>query len=116
MISMFDPCSYPGIQSKFYYNKQNTLNNGICSCKEKCNKKGSGDGDGECREISFMIFRTGSVLIVGHCNEDVLNIIYDFIKKILKDEYIDINEGHIIKQKKKEVVKKIRKYTFISDI
>lgn len=116
MISMFDPCSYPGIQSKFYYNKQNTSNNGICSCSTKCNKKGSGDGDGECREISFMIFRTGSVLIVGHCNEDVLQIIYSFIKNILKEEYNEINEGHIIKQAKREVVKKIRKYTFMTDI
>ena len=116
MISMFDPCSYPGIQSKFYYNKQNTLNNGICTCSKKCSKKGTGDGDGECREISFMIFRTGSVLIVGHCNEDVLQIIYEFIKKILHDEYSEVNEGHIIKGEPKQVVKKIRKYTFIQDL
>ena len=121
LISMFDPCSYPGIQSKFYYNKQNTLNNGVCLCSKKgsggvCNKKGTGDGDGECREISFMIFRTGSVLIVGHCNEDILKIIYEFIKKILNEEYSDINEGHIIQQKKKNVVKKVKKYTFITDI
>ena len=27
-----------------------------------------------------MIFRTGSILIVGNCDEDVLYIIYDFIK------------------------------------
>ena len=116
MITMFDPCSYPGIQSKFYYNKQNKLNNGICSCKSKCNKKGTGDGDGQCREISFMIFRTGSVLIVGHCDEDVLKIIYEFIKEILKNEYTDINEGHIINTKPKEINKKIRKFTFVQDI
>ena len=63
-----------------------------------------------------MIFRTGSVLIVGHCNEDVLQIIYEFIKKILHDEYSEVNEGHIIKGEPKQVVKKIRKYTFIQDL
>ena len=62
-----------------------------------------------------MIFRTGSVLIVGHCDEDVLNIIYEYIKKILYDEYSEINEGHIVKSEPKNVVKKIRKYTFIKD-
>ena len=37
-----------------------------------------------------MIFRTGSILIVGKCNEDVLNIVYNFIKNILKNEYSNI--------------------------
>ena len=62
-----------------------------------------------------MIFRTGSVLIVGHCDENVLHIIYEYIKRVLYDEYSDINEGHIVKTPPKNVVKKIRKYTFIQD-
>ena len=41
---VYDPCSYPGIQCKFYYNKDNQLNNGICNCEKKCTKKGSGKG------------------------------------------------------------------------
>ena len=31
-------------------------------------------------KISFMIFRTGSVLIVGNCDENILNIIYNYLK------------------------------------
>lgn len=116
MISMYDPCSYPGIQSKFYYNENKTIQDGICTCSCKCNKKGSGNGDGECREISFMIFRTGSVLIVGHCDENMLYVIYKYIKNILIDEYNEINEGNIIIRNEKKPIKKIRKYTFIQDI
>ena len=41
-------------------------------------------------EISFMIFRTGSVLIVGKCTEPILYVIYDFIKNILESEYENI--------------------------
>jgi TATA-box binding protein (TBP) (component of TFIID and TFIIIB) len=115
LITMFDPCSYPGIQSKFYFNENKIIQDGICNCSRQCSKKGSGDGNGECREISFMIFRTGSVLIVGHCNEDTLNIIYNFIKKILEKEYFDINEGNITSKEKKNVIKKVRKYKIIQD-
>jgi TATA-box binding protein (TBP) (component of TFIID and TFIIIB) len=115
LITMYDPCSYPGIQSKFYFNENKTIQDGICKCSKQCSKKGSGTGNGECREISFMIFRTGSVLIVGHCNEDTLNIIYDFIKNILEKEYYDINEGNIVKKEKKDVIKKVRKYKIIQD-
>jgi hypothetical protein len=39
-----------------------------------------------------MIFRTGSVLIVGKCNEDVLHEIYDFIKTMLETEYMTIGK------------------------
>ena len=37
-----------------------------------------------------MIFRTGSVLIVGHANEDILHVIYNFLKKVLIEEYYEI--------------------------
>ena len=35
------------------------------------------------KSISFMVFRTGSVLIVGKCNECELKMIYEYIKNIL---------------------------------
>ena len=112
---VYDPCSYPGIQCKYYYNKDNLLNNGICNCKKKCTKKGSGKGVNQCLEISFMIFRTGSVLIVGHCDEAILNKIYLFLKNIL------VKECHKIKiasseKKPKPKVKKVWKKTIIVDI
>ena len=34
-----------------------------------------------------MIFRTGSILIVGKCNEIILNYVYNFVKDILVREY-----------------------------
>ena len=106
---IFDSCSYPGIQCKFYYNNNNKKNNGICYCTQKCSKKGTGDGDGQCKEISFMIFRTGSVLIVGNCCETILNIIYEFLKIIFMDEYKEImieNSSQSNKPKKKKRLRK----------
>jgi len=91
LVSMFDSCQYPGIQSKFYYNNMKDIQDGVCNCSVKCNKKGKGNGDGECKEVSFMIFRTGSVLIVGNCDEDEIYKIYDFLVNLFKNEHINIH-------------------------
>lgn len=109
MISMFDSCSYPGIQSKFYYNKSKKIQDGICSCEKSCDKRTRTSES--CSEISFMIFRTGSVLIVGNCNEKMLYEIYDFIKNILIREYEEINQG--INNEEDKKVKKINKHKSI---
>jgi TATA-box binding protein (TBP) (component of TFIID and TFIIIB) len=75
----FDSCSYPGIQ-----------------CKYRLEDK---------REISFMIFRTGSILIVGKCENEELFMIYEYIKDILNANFAQIYQQNtiekIIKPKKK---------------
>jgi TATA-box binding protein (TBP) (component of TFIID and TFIIIB) len=104
----YDPCSYPGIQCKFHYNKYNTTHLGY-----KINDVSLHDDyDENWIQISFMIFRTGSVLIVGNCDSYVLHIIYNFLKKLLNEEYKNI----YIKNnttKKKKAVKKIKKKTIL---
>ena len=64
---VYDACQYPGIQCKY------TCNNNEIIYK-----------------LSFMIFRTGSILIVGKCDEDVLYQVYNYIKDILYREYSEI--------------------------
>jgi hypothetical protein len=81
---MYDPCSYPGIQCKFYYNHDLLLQNG----NQIINK----DKYKNVSEVSFMIFGTGSVLIVGKCDDKILIEIYEFLKSILKNEYRQIVE------------------------
>ncbi len=106
---LYDPCSYPGIQCKFYYNEKNTNNIGICQCGEKCYNKKNKNVTRTCSEISFMIFRTGSILIVGKCSEYILNKVYTFIKTILIDNYPDFiikEQTGSKKEKKKKVWKK----------
>lgn len=99
----YDPCSYPGIQCKFYYNKYNEIHEGY-------KLKGNEDEkyNEAWQEISFMIFRTGSVLIVGNCNSNVLYIIYEYLKKLLTSEHKNIYIKNNYAKKKKSV-KKIRK-------
>ena len=54
-----------------------------------------------------MIFRTGSVLIVGKCDDFVLIRIYEFLKDILFKEYKNIcqkniKEDDVVKEKTKK--------------
>jgi hypothetical protein len=53
--------------------------------------------------VSFMIFRTGSVLIVGKCEENVLNDIYLFIKNMMEREYL--NCYTVITEEDMEIIK-----------
>lgn len=112
----YDPCSYPGIQVKYYYNENNNLVDGVCSCPKRCSKKGNGKGENQCLEMSFMVFRTGSVLVVGNCDTSILNIVYEYIKNILIKEYKDIKISSNFQKKKKKRKKKIRKKTIILSI
>ena len=56
-----------------------------------------------------MIFRTGSCLIVGNCSEKILLFIFQFIKKLLLDEYSDISVNtdiNVVKNKKTKLRKR----------
>jgi hypothetical protein len=56
-----------------------------------------------------MMFRTGSCLIVGNCSERILKFVFAFIKKILVEEYKNIqvaNEDTAVKIKKVKLRKK----------
>ena len=107
----YDQCSYPGIQCKYFYNKINKNRDGRCICKKQCNRKGDGMSDGHCRDISFMIFRTGSVLIVGKSDEKLLYYIYEYLKKILYDNYDKIFVS-LNPQESKQIGKKQHKVKY----
>lgn len=105
--AIYDPCSYPGIQCKFYFNPHIVDQNGKqISSINKSLYPGI-------VEVSFMIFRTGSVLIVGMCEDVVLMQIYEFLKILLKTEFKSIcqmvitPENSINKNKKRKIRKKI---------
>ena len=108
--SAYDPCSYPGIQCEFFYIVDSDLpQNG---------KQPNCTSDIDVIKVSFMIFRTGSVLIVGKCSENILKSIYEFIKNLLEIEFHKIfsesysanNKDNLIDSKRK-----VRKKTIVMD-
>lgn len=87
--SAYDPCSYPGIQCEFYYNNKTSELFHQSGMQKSCLNN-------ECTKVSFMIFRTGSVLIVGKCSELILYKIYDFICDMLVNEYENVKENQVV--------------------
>tara|TARA_B110000261_G_scaffold118503_1_gene132207 strand:+ start:3017 stop:4171 length:1155 start_codon:yes stop_codon:yes gene_type:complete len=105
----FDPCSYPGIQSEFYYDPSLTVQTGRQPADTLVER-------GTLTKISFMIFRTGSVLIVGKCTEPVLEEIYAFVRNLLEREYDNVGDAlvdHSIAEEEKSKKRKIRKRKII---
>ena len=105
----YDPCSYPGVKCKFYYNNtEPEIQTGLITDEDSSMKMHELGSNKKYTEISFMIFRTGSCLIVGNCNEKILNTVYKFVKNILLTEYQEIhilNEEPVNKNKKKKTRK-----------
>ena len=111
--SAFDPCSYQGVKCKFYFNNKigfdKDSQNGQIVLEDRSMKMSELGDNNNYTEVSFMIFRTGSCLIVGNCTERVLKFVFEFIKKILADEYTNIyveNKDPISKVKKAKLRKK----------
>lgn len=109
----YDPCSYPGVKCKFYFNNEigfntNLQNGKIIECERTMTMSELNENK-KYTEVSFMIFRTGSCLIVGNCSEKVLLFVFEFIKKVLQTEYSNIhviNEEPAAKHKKTKIRKR----------
>ena len=109
----YDPCSYPGVKCKFYFNNDEPFipdkQFGKITYDDINMKMSEKDDNEKYTEVSFMIFRTGSGLIVGNCSEKILVFIFNFIKNILIQEYENIsviNMDTNVKVKKPKLRKK----------
>ena len=113
--SVYDPCSYPGIQCEFYYNAALEINTGSQAAASAGPLLGGVEDLQEIHKVSFMIFRTGSVLIVGKCSQVILYKIYDFLCDILVKEYLHIKgiNNDVGKDKSKKDLKIRKKHIII---
>lgn len=107
----YDPCSYPGVKCKYYYNNNSKIQHQTGQIStEDCNQKMKDlNINKKYMEISFMVFRTGSCLIVGNCNETVLYHVYNFIVTLLQKEYLNIRAINDTDTIKKKIVKPRKK-------
>lgn len=112
--SAYDPCIYPGVKCKFYYNHElgdenDEKQNGQILVEDRKMKMSELIENNKYSEISFMIFRTGSCLILGNCSNKTLMVVFRFIKNILMKEYSNIyvaNDDNNTKIKKTKLRKK----------
>ena len=117
IFSSYEPCIYPGVNSKYYFNEAyiDKVYEGKCYCDIYCSGKGNGNGNGQCKKITIALFQSGSIIITGARDMNQIKRAHKFINKIIDDNYsvikkddisfININEKKkIIKLKKENIV------------
>lgn len=99
--SEFEPDIYPAVKIKFAWNshyihgkhsKQYTP--GLCYCQNRCNGKGCGTGDGECKIVTVCVFGNdapnrhgGKIIITGANSYQQVEDVYRFMNGVLKKHY-----------------------------
>jgi len=81
MYSSYEPCIYPGVNIKYFFNSNQ--HNGICTCVSMCNGKGDGCSDGGCKKITVAVFKSGKIIITGARSREHLELSYYFITKFM---------------------------------
>lgn len=135
----YEPCSYPGIQCTFYYDplrkdfqpgyiidpkrhqpqQQQRKKKRLASEMEgDCSDDNDRDSSTSVKEVSFMIFRTGSVLISGKhhhkCQENILGVVYEFLKRVFQQEYFSIRQLNVASSEMKKPLAKKNKKRFVA--
>jgi TATA-box binding protein (TBP) (component of TFIID and TFIIIB) len=86
--SSYEPCTYPGVNIKYY---MNTLRNnfGICDCDKPCNGKGKNN---TCKRITVAVFNSGKAIITGSNSIENLIITHKFITEFINENKSLLNK------------------------
>ena len=118
----YDPCMYPGVKCKFYFNHEVGFDvvrqRGVIAEEDWDLKMKSILRGSKYSEVSIMLFRTGSGLIGANCTEKVIRFIFQFIATVLRDEYAAVasldGEATALPEPKRRAAKQRRKTIVIS--
>ena len=88
-MSSFEPCTYPGVNIKYYHNPLRQ-NYGICDCEKPCDGKGKNN---TCKKITVAVFKSGKIIITGGRSKHNIQTAYEFIT-----EFIEENRTEILKK------------------
>jgi TATA-box binding protein (TBP) (component of TFIID and TFIIIB) len=89
-LSSYEPCNYPGVNIKYYYNSSRQ-NYGRCDCDKPCNGKGLNDS---CKRITIVAFKSGKIIITGGRSKKHIQTAYEFIT-----EFIEENKDSVLVSK-----------------
>ena len=117
IFSSYEPCIYPGVNSKYYFNESYLDNEykGKCYCDVYCDGKGTGIGNGECKKITVAIFQSGSIIITGARNMEQIKCAHKFINGVIDDNYDSIKkEQSFLNIDEKKKIIKLKKSNIIN--
>ena len=80
-MSSFEPCTYPGVNIKYYHNPLRQ-NYGICDCETPCDGKGKNN---TCKKITVAVFKSGKIIITGGRSKTNIQTAYEFITGFIEE-------------------------------
>lgn len=111
----FEPCIYPGVKIRYYYNEFNMQHDGLCHCDEHCSVgKGSGKANGQCKKITVAVFQSGCVIITGAQSHSQIEDAYKFIVKMILENRVHIEKRTIAPLVAAPVLQPVRKKYIIN--
>jgi TATA-box binding protein (TBP) (component of TFIID and TFIIIB) len=90
-LCTFEPSVYPGVKLQYYYNPDNKC--GLCRCHPHCRYLFSSSKTKlrQCRKITIIVFRTGSVLIIGAQSQEQVESVANFIARWIEERKQDVS-------------------------
>lgn len=93
----FEPCIYPAVKIKYYFNESRNIKDGICYCSKKCIiGKGCGSGDKLCKKVTIAVFQSGCIIITGGQSIEQVEEAYRYINEILSENIEHIKKKNVI--------------------
>ena len=96
----YEPCIYPGVKIQFFLNKNSNglpfEQQGRCMCEPSCNGKGDGFTTSSCKKITISIFQSGCILITGVTLIEHIQVGYEYISRIIKENEQAIKRNKLI--------------------
>lgn len=86
----FDPTIYQGVKISYMWNKNNNLKDGLCKCAKQCRLEKNLRKKNVCKIVTIAIFQSGKIIITGASSIEQTDESYEFINKILYDNYSSI--------------------------
>lgn len=103
----YEPCIYPAVKIKYYYNQDNARCDGNCYCSKKCIiGKSTGCGDTMCKKVTIAVFQSGCIIITGGQNILQVNEAYRFINRVLLENNDQVKRKIINVYENKHVIQK----------
>jgi TATA-box binding protein (TBP) (component of TFIID and TFIIIB) len=93
----FEPCIYPAVKIKYYFNDCNAHKDGVCYCSKRCIiGKGCGSGDKQCKKVTIAVFQSGCIIITGGQSIEQVDEAYAFIRRVLSDNIEHVRKKKVI--------------------
>lgn len=88
-VCTYEPCIYQGVKLSYFISDRSQ--NGKCNCDIRCSGKGVKT---RCTKVTVAFFQSGSITINGAKNKRHLDILYEFVEEIMRENSEEVQQKY----------------------